>query len=217
VVDDGAPNLDAGSRFLGRFMDGPLPAMLMLFAMAVGVAALLITPREEEPQIIVPLADVLVSAPGLSAEQVERQVATPLEKLLSQIDGVEYIYSRSRAGHSVVTVRFFVGEDREDSLVKVYNKIYSNSDSIPTAVDAWVVKPVEVDDVPIVVAALWSDSPQRTDDYALRRMAEEIEHKLQSITATNRVTVTGGRPRLIRVELDPEALAARSTAPLDVA
>ncbi len=198
-------------------MDGPLPAMLMLFAMAVGVAALLITPREEEPQIIVPLADVLVSAPGLSAEQVERQVATPLEKLLSQIDGVEYIYSRSRAGHSVVTVRFFVGEDREDSLVKVYNKIYSNSDSIPTAVDAWVVKPVEVDDVPIVVAALWSDSPQRTDDYALRRMAEEIEHKLQSITATNRVTVTGGRPRLIRVELDPEALAARSTAPLDVA
>ena len=217
MVDDGTPNLDAGSRFLGRFMDGPLPAMLMLFAMAVGVAALLITPREEEPQIIVPLADVLVSAPGLSAEQVERQVATPLEKLLSQIDGVEYIYSRSRAGHSVVTVRFFVGEDREDSLVKVYNKIYSNSDSIPTAVDAWVVKPVEVDDVPIVVAALWSDSPQRTDDYALRRIAEEIEHKLQSITATNRVTVTGGRPRLIRVELDPEALAARSTAPLDVA
>ncbi len=217
MVDDRTPNLDAVSRFLGRFMDGPLPAMLMLFAMAVGVAALLITPREEEPQIIVPLADVLVSAPGLSAAQVERQVATPLEKLLSQIDGVEYIYSRSQAGHSVVTVRFLVGENREDSLVKVYNKIFSNSDAIPAAVDAWVVKPVEVDDVPIVVAALWSDSPDRTDDYALRRIAEEIEHKLQSITATNRVTVTGGRPRLIRVELDPEALAARSTAPLDVA
>jgi multidrug efflux pump subunit AcrB len=205
------------SRFLGRFMDGPLPAMLMLFAMAVGVAALLITPREEEPQIVVPLADVLVSAPGLSAEQVERQVATPLEKLLSQIDGVEYIYSRSQAGHSVVTVRFFVGEDREDSLVKIYNKIFSNSDAIPAAIDAWVVKPVEVDDVPIVVAALWSDSPGRTGDYELRRIAEEIEHKLQSITATNRVTVTGGRSRRIRVELDHEALAARSTVPLEVA
>jgi multidrug efflux pump subunit AcrB len=115
-------------------MDGPVPAMLMLFAMALGVAALLITPREEEPQIVVPLADVRVSAPGLSAEQVERQVATPLEKLLSQIDGVEYIYSRSRAGHSVVTVRFFVGEDREDSLVKIYNKIFSNSCS---AVNLW--------------------------------------------------------------------------------
>ena len=217
MVDDSTPGLDAVSRLLGRFMDGPLPGMLMLLAMAVGVAALLLTPREEEPQIIVPLADVLISAPGLSAEQVERQVATPLEKLLSQIDGVEYIYSRSQAGHSVVTVRFFVGENREDSLVKVYNKIFSNSDRIPAAVDSWVVKPVEVDDVPIVVAALWSDSPERTGDYELRRMAEEIEHKLQSITATNRVTVTGGRPRRIRVELDHEALAARSTAPLEVA
>lgn len=217
MADHGTRDLDAVSRLLGRFMDGPLPAMLMLLALVVGAAALLVTPREEEPQIVVPLADVLVSAPGLSAPQVERQVATPLEKLLSQIDGVEYIYSRSRAGHSVVTVRFFVGEDREDSLVKVYNKIFSNSDRIPAAIDTWVVKPVEVDDVPIVVAALWSDSPERTGDYELRRIAEEIEHKLQSVPATNRVTVTGGRPRQIRVELDPEALAARSTAPLEVA
>ncbi len=217
MVDDATRDLDAVSRLLGRFMDGPLPAMLMAFAMAVGVAALLITPREEEPQIVVPLADVLVSAPGLSAAQVERQVATPLEKLLSQIDGVEYVYSRSQAGYSVVTVRFFVGEDREDSLVKVYNKVFSNSDSIPAAIVSWVVKPVEVDDVPIVVAALWSDSPERTGDYELRRIAEEVERKLQSITATNRVTVTGGRPRRIRVELDHEALAARSTAPLEVA
>ena len=169
MVDDATRDLDAVSRLLGRFMDGPLPAMLMALAMAVGVAALLITPREEEPQIVVPLADVLVSAPGLSAGQVERQVATPLEKLLSQIDGVEYVYSRSQAGYSVVTVRFFVGEDREDSLVKIYNKVFSNSDSIPAAIDSWVVKPVEVDDVPIVVAALWSDSPERTGDYERER------------------------------------------------
>jgi multidrug efflux pump subunit AcrB len=198
-------------------MDGPLPAMLMLLGLAVGAAALVITPREEEPQIIVPLADVLVSAPGLSAEQVERQIATPLEHLLYQIDGVEYVYSRSLPGSSVVTVRFYVGEDREDSLVKVYNKIFSNTDRIPAAVSSWVVKPVEVDDVPIVVAALWSDAPERTGDYELRRLAEEIEHKLQAISSTNRVGVVGGRPRRIRVELDPEALAARSTAPLDVA
>lgn len=104
MADDDTRKLDGISRFLGRVMDGPLPAMLMLLGLAVGAAALVVTPREEEPQIIVPLADVLVSAPGLGAEQVERQISTPLEHLLYQIDGVEYVYSRSLAGASVVTI-----------------------------------------------------------------------------------------------------------------
>jgi multidrug efflux pump subunit AcrB len=95
----------------------------LLAALAGGIVALLITPREEEPQIIVPMADVLVRAPGLSAEQVERQIATPLEKLLYQIDGVEYVYSMSRSEQCVVTVRFYVGQDRVASLVKIYNKL----------------------------------------------------------------------------------------------
>ncbi|MBW1787715.1 MAG: efflux RND transporter permease subunit [Deltaproteobacteria bacterium] len=198
-------------------MQGPLPLMFLLVAFAGGFIALLVTPREEEPQIIVPLADVLVAAPGLGAEQVERQIATPLEKILYQIDGVEYVYSMSRPGQCVVTVRFFVGEDRVDSLVKIYNKLYSEKDRIPSAVRSWAVKPVEIDDVPIIVAVLWSDEPDRTGDHELRRLAEEIEHDLQSITNTNKILVRGGRPRRMRVELDPEALAARGTAPLDVA
>jgi multidrug efflux pump subunit AcrB len=123
----------------------------------------------------------------------------------------------SRPDQCVVTVRFFVGEDREDSLVKIYNKVFSQIDHIPTAVRSWVVKPIEVDDVPIVVAALWSDNPGLTGDHELRRLAEEIEHDLQSIKDTSRIEVTGGRPRQIRVELNPEALAARQTTPLEVA
>jgi multidrug efflux pump subunit AcrB len=198
-------------------MKGPLPLLLLLVAFVGGIVALMITPREEEPQIIVPLADVVVAAPGLSAEQVERQIATPLEKLLYQIDGVEYVYSMSRPEKCVVTVRFFVGEDRVDSLVKIYNKLYSETDRIPAAVQTWVVKPIEIDDVPIVVAVLWSDNPDLTSDHELRRLAEEIEHDLQSIKNTNKVAVTGGRPRQIRVELDPNALAARKTTPLEVA
>jgi multidrug efflux pump subunit AcrB len=198
-------------------MGGPLPLLLLIAALVGGIVALIITPREEEPQIIVPMADLLVSAPGLSAEQVERQIAAPLEKLLFQIDGVEYVYSMSQPERCVVTVRFFVGEDRVDSLVKIYNKIYSHTDRIPAAVRSWVVKPVEIDDVPIVVAVLWSDNPQLTADYELRRLAEEVEHDLQSIENTNRVEVVGGRPRRIRVELDAKALAARRTAPLEVA
>ena len=152
------------SRMLTAVMQGPLPLLLLLAALVAGIVALLITPREEEPQIVVPLADVFVAAPGLSAEQVERQIATPLEKLLYQIDGVEYVYSMSRPGRCVVTVRFFVGQDRVASLVKIYNKLYSETDQIPQAVQAWVVKPVEIDDVPIVVAVLWSDNADLTGD-----------------------------------------------------
>ncbi|MGD9301992.1 MAG: efflux RND transporter permease subunit, partial [Desulfobacterales bacterium] len=217
MTDSTTPKPDWLSRLLGQTMQGPLPLLLLLVAFVGGMVALMITPREEEPQIIVPMADVLVSAPGLSAEQVERQIATPLEKLLYQIDGVEYVYSMSRSDQCVVTVRFYVGEDREDSLVKIYNKVFSEIDRIPAAVQSWVVKPIEVDDVPIVVAVLWSDDPALTGDHELRRLAEEIEHDLQSIKDTNRIGVTGGRPRQIRVELDPEALAARRTAPLEVA
>ena len=205
------------SRMLAATMEGPLPLLLLLVAFAGGIVALMITAREEEPQIVVPLADVIVAAPGLSAEQVERQIATPLEKFLHQIDGVEHVYSMSRPGQCVVTVRFFVGEDREDSLVKIYNKVFSQIDQIPAAVRSWVVKPIEVDDVPIVVAVLWSDNPGLAGDHELRRLAEEIEHDLQSIKDTNKIEVTGGRPRQIRVELDPEALAARRTTPLELA
>ncbi len=217
LVTESADPPPAGGGFIGRVMDSPMPAMIMLLALLSGCVALWLTPREEEPQIVVPVADVIVNAPGLSAEQVERQIAVPLEKLLHQIDGVEYVYSASQSGGCVVTVRFFVGEDREQSLFKIYNKIFSGSDQIPAAVESWVVKPNEIDDVPIVVAALWSDDPERFDDHALRRLAEEIEQELQSITATNRVQVSGGRPRQIRVELDPEALASRRTVALDVA
>ena len=217
MKDPASGNTDWLSRLLDVVMQGTLPLLLLVVAFAGGIVALLITPREEEPQIIVPMADVIVTAPGLGAEQIERQIASPLEKFLHQIDGVEHVYSMSRPGNCVVTVRFFVGEDREDSLIKIYNKVFSHIDRIPAAVQSWVVKPVEVDDVPIVVAVLWSDNPELSGDYELRRLAEEIDHDLQAIEDTSRIEVTGGRPRQIRVELDPEALAARRTTPLEVA
>ena len=204
------------TRIVDVFMRGDVALLLVLVSVAVGVAALYLTPREEEPQIVVPMADVFVTAPGLSAEQVEQKVTSRLEKLLYQIDGVEYIYSMSRPGQSVVTVRFFVGEDREDSLVKLYNKIQSNTDQVPPSVEAWVVKPVEVDDVPIVNVTLWSDRPELYGDHELRRIAEQLQFELKAIRDTNRVEVIGGRPRRIRVLLDPVRLAGVRTSPMEV-
>lgn len=205
------------SRIIETFLRGDVAILLVILSLALGVAALLLTPREEEPQIVVPMADVLVSAPGLSAEEVERKVTRRLEKLLFQIDGVEYVYSMSKPGQTVVTVRFFVGEDREDSLVKLYNKIHSNMDQVPDDVQDWVVKPIEVDDVPIVNVTLWSEQPERYGDYELRRLAEELQNELQAITNTNQVSVIGGRPRQIRVFIDPGRLAARQMSPFQVA
>jgi multidrug efflux pump subunit AcrB len=212
--------VDKNSSFyqiLSKVLEGQIPVLLILLALIFGLVSLYLTPREEEPQIVVPMADVFISVPGLTANQIERQVVTPLEKLLTQIDGVEHVYSTSKNNNAVVTVRFYVGEDREDSLVKIYNKIYSNQDKVPSSVSSWVVKPVEVDDVPIMLIALWSTNPERYGDHELRRITEELTDKLQIINNTNRIEVTGGRPRQIRVELNPEALAARRTAPLDVA
>jgi len=202
------------TRLVEVFLRGDVAILLTVVSLLLGAAALYLTPREEEPQIVVPLADVFVMAPGLTAEGVEEKVTTPLEKLLMQIDGVEYVYSMSKPGQSIVTVRFYVGEDREDSLVKLHNKLQSNTDQVPADVESWVVKPVEVDDVPIVNVSLWSPE---YDDYHLRRLAEELQNELQGIQDTNRVWVVGGRPRRIRVELDPVRLAGRRTSALQVA
>ncbi|MCK4659423.1 MAG: efflux RND transporter permease subunit [Phycisphaerae bacterium] len=184
--------------------------MLVVLSLIAGAVALLVTPREEEPQIIVPIADVHISVPGASAEEVERQVALRLEKMLYQIDGVEYVYSMSRPHQAVVTVRFYVGEDREDSLVKIYNKLHSNVDAIPPQVAGWVVKPIEIDDVPIVDITLWSD---RHDDFTLRRVAEELESRIQSVPNTGQTRIVGGRPRQVRIEFDAQLLAGRQVSP----
>ena len=204
------------TRIVEVFLRGDVAILLIAISLILGAAALSLTPREEEPQIVVPIADVFASAPGLSAEEIERQVTDRLEKLLYQIDGVEFVYSMSRPGQAMVTVRFYVGEDREDSLVKIYNKINSSTDQIPPVVDAWVVKPIEIDDVPIVIATLWSDRTNAYGDFELRRIAEEFQHELQAIPNTNRVEVVGGRPRRIYVNLDAQRLAAHGTSPQEL-
>ncbi len=171
----------------------------------VGLAALWITPREEDPQIVVPLADIFVEAPGYDVKQIEQLVSTPLERMLSQIDGVEYVYSMSKDDQAIITVRFYVGQDRERSLVKLFKKLDENSDAIPSAVRSWILKPVEIDDVPIVTFALTGAG---NDTAQLRRIGEELVERLASIRYVNRAYIVGGEPRTIRVEVLPDRLQA---------
>lgn len=194
------------SRIVEAFLRGNLTVLLVVASLVVGAVALRATPREEDPQIVVPLADVLVSAPGCSAAEVERQVTARLEKLLHEVDGVEHVYSASAADGAVVTARFFVGEDREDSLLKLHNKLAMNADRVPPQVGGWVVKPVEIDDVPVVVFTLWSETQ---DDHVLRRVAEELERRLKQVPDTGRTEVVGGRPLKLLVRVDPQAAASR--------
>ena len=201
-------------RVVDNFLRGNLAVLLMIISLVAGAVALWVTPREEDPQIVVPLADVMVSYPGGTAEEVERLVASRLERMLYQIDGVEYVYSMSRPGMAVVTVRFYVGQDREASLIKLYNKIFQNIDKTTPGIAGWVVKPVEIDDVPIVNVALFSE---RYNEHELYRVAEEAASRLQHIENSARVTLHGGQKRQIQVSIDPERLAAYRLSAMEIA
>jgi multidrug efflux pump subunit AcrB len=201
-------------RIVRVFVTGPLSPVLLIMAAVVGAVAILATAREEDPQIVVPMADVFVNFPGASAEEVEQLVTTPLEKLLWQVQGVEHVYSISRRNGALVMVRFFVGEDRERALVRVQSQIDGHRDEAPPGVTGWVVRPVDVDDVPIVSLTLWSAT---MDDAGLRRVAEELAARLDPTPDVSRTELIGGRAREVRAELDPEALAARNLSPLEVA
>jgi len=204
------------SKLLSSVLASKIPFIILVLSVFAGMMALNFTPREEEPQIVVPMIDVVVSAPGVNVSQVERLVTTPLEKLLTQVNGVEHVYSVTNNSQAVVTLRFHVGENRERALLNTYNKLHSNTDKIPAIVSNWRVQPIEVDDVPIVMLGLWSSDNTTVDDYDLRRLAEEMSTFLQAIDNTSEVNIVGGRSREIQVNLKPEQLTARKIAIGDV-
>ena len=204
------------SRIVKVFLTSRLSILFVIASLLSGGLALLVTPREEEPQIVVPVADILVNAPGATAEEVEKLAAKPLESLLWEIDGVEDVYTFSRPGMAVGTVRFFVGEDREKSLVKIYNKMMSTVDRIPPIVTQWIVKPIEIDDVPILTLTFFPKGRETLTDYDLRRIAEEVLSRLQEVVNSSRSFVVGGRSRQVRVLLDPARLAAHNLCALEV-
>ncbi len=210
-ADDG--HTDMLSGIVRLFLHSKLSIMLILFSMIIGISVLLITPREEDPQIVVPLADVYVQFPGHTAAEVEQLVSTPLERMFYQIDGVEYVYSMSQDNAAIITVRFYVGQDRERSLVKLFKKLDENADSVTPGITGWVMKPVEIDDVPLVTLAITGAD---NNGYALRRIGEELVERLSTIEDVSRSLVIGGQSRTMTIQLDPEQLQSHQLTPLDV-
>ena len=212
--DHSQPSLT--TRVVASFLDSNFSVLLILIAVAMGAAALLVTPREEDPQVIVPFIDVYVDVPGATPDEVKSLAAEPLERLMFEIHGVEHVYSIAGQDRALVTVRFAVGEDREKALVDVEAKIRSNTDRVPPQVTGWRVVPVEIDDVPILTVTLYSTDPS-DGGATLVRYADELAARLQTVDDVSRVDVHGGERRAVRVLVDPEALRARSLDHSDLA
>ena len=193
-------------RIAHAFIDSKLTLLIVIASLLLGVFAVMMLPREEEPQIKVPMVDVMVSMPGAGAKEVEDRVTRPMEKLLWEIPGVEYIYSTSREGESLAIVRFKVGEDMETSLVRLNQKLQSNYDKIPHGVSPPLIKAWSIDDVPILSLTFHS---AHYDHLMLRRLVAQVDDAVKQVPLVAGTTIIGGEHRQIRVLLDPVKLASR--------
>jgi len=209
--DNSSLLLGVAGRIARAFIDFKLTPLIIITSVLLGLFAVLLLPREEEPQIKVPMVDVLVTMPGAGAKEVEERVTRPMEKLLWEIPGVEYLYSTSSEGQSLVIVRFKVGEDMQRSLVKLNQKLQSNFDKIPHGVSQPLIKAWSIDDVPILALTFHS---AHYDHLTLRRLVAQVDDAIKQVPQVAGTTIIGGSRREVRVLLDPAKLASRNLSPV---
>jgi multidrug efflux pump subunit AcrB len=211
------PKLGISGGIAKKFLTTEITPLLALVGLLLGLFAVMVTPREEDPQINVTFANVFIPFPGASAEQVESLVSTPAEQVLSEIEGLEHIYSTSMPGMAVLTVQYKVGEDRTAALVRLYNKVASNQDWLPQnlGVGTPLIKPKGIDDVPIVALTLWTEDDKR-GAYELNQVAHAIESELKRVPGSRDIYTIGGPKQVVHVLLDPEKLAGHGIALSDL-
>ena len=214
-TEENKEQLGIAGKIAKAFIKSKLTPLIILASLVLGLFAMVVTPREEEPQIIVPMADVFVQYPGATAEEVEARVTKPMEKLLWEIKGVEYIYSIVRPGFNLTIVRFYVGENAEDSIVKLNNKLESNFDRMPQGVSPPMVKMRSIDDVPVLAFTLSSKNLNYTG-FELRRIATELCDELKKDKDASEFSIMGGQKRQVKVTFDPAKLRAYSLTPFQV-
>jgi len=210
--------LGISGRIAAAFQNSRMTPLLALVAFLMGLFATLVTPREEEPQIDVTMADVMIAFPGASAKDVENLVARPGEQVLSRLHGVEHVYSASRPGMAIITVQFDVGVKYNDAVLRLYDTVHSNSDWLPAnlGVMAPVIKPRGIDDVPIVALTFWTKDPNRSA-FDLQQVARAVEIELKRIKGTRDISTIGGPDHAIRVLMDAERMNAFGITPQDIA
>ena len=208
-----APRLGLAGTLARAFIGSRLTPLLVVGSVLVGLLAIVVLPREEEPQIKVPVFDIFVAMPGTTAAEVESRVSAPLERLTWEIPGVEYVYSTSQPGRAQVVVRYRVGEDPERSLVKLQRKLQGAADRIPAGTSSPLVKARSIDDVPILALTFHS---RQQDHLSLRRVAAQVEAEVKHVPEVSETFLIGGYRRQVRIQLDPAALAARGLGVLDV-
>jgi multidrug efflux pump subunit AcrB len=196
-----------------KFVTSKLTPLFLLASILIGLAAIVLTPKEEEPQIVVPMVDVFIPYPGASAKEVERKVTTKFEKLIWEIKGMDYVYSVSKPGMALIVARFKVGENMEDSLVKLYNKLMSNMDKLPPGALQPLVKPMDINDVPIVSLTLWSEKKTL---YELRQIAKELCLQLKQVEDVSKTWIIGGDTRRFKVLIDKNKLESYHLSLLQV-
>jgi multidrug efflux pump subunit AcrB len=199
------PVIGTAGKIAHFFIDSKLTPLIIVASILLGMAAVIALPREEEPQIIVPMIDIFVQMPGASAKEVEQRITSPMEKLLWEIPGVEYVYTTSSPGMSMAVVRFLVGQDEEESIVRLQSKLMANYDRIPWSASPPLIKPRYIDDVPILALTLWSPE---ADHYLLRRVAAELETVVKRERNVSTTMLIGGNPRTLQVLFDPVRLSA---------
>jgi multidrug efflux pump subunit AcrB len=205
--------LGIAGRLAHSFLNSKLTPLFIAASLALGIFAVAIIPREEEPQIVVPMLDITTALPGASPAEVEQRVTLPIENLVHQISGVEYVYSTSAPGQSLVIVRFLVGTPQEDALIKVYSKLYSHFEAMPPGVSQPLIKARSIDDVPILALTLWGE---HYDGYQLRTIAAEMQNNIEQISDVSETTIIGGLPRAMRVVLSTEKLSAYGLSPMAI-
>jgi multidrug efflux pump subunit AcrB len=197
-------------RVAQTFIQSKLTPLAIAAALALGAFAVIAIPREEEPQIVVPMLDVMTAMPGASPTEIEQRVTIPLEMILREIPGVEYVYSTSSTGSSLIIVRFYVGTKQEDALIKVYSKLYSNLGHMAPGASQPIVRSRSIDDVPILALTLYG---KNYDAYHLRLLAAELEHSIKQIDDVSETKILGGQPRTMRVMLSNAKLASYALTP----
>lgn len=200
-------------KIASMFLNSKLSILLMVGLMIIGVYSSSLIPREEEPQINVPMADIMVGYPGASPEEVERRVLEPLEKIISNIKGVEHLHSTAMNGQAMIIVQFYVGEDIERSYVKLYDELIKNQHIFPQGVYPPIVKTRSINDVPMLALTLWSD---RYDDFQIRQMAEEVSSEIKKIKDVSTIKEIGGRSRELKVILDKDKMAENGVDALSI-